>query len=144
MNFNWFKNNVERIEPQIINEQEKDNLLNQIKMGQYPKSFNESNMFRIISDRLAEQHPFNPDAIKIIYCYDQILKLENYVKNKSLPPETYQKIMTLGGIDSYFAMYFMMVRTLMIRLKIRDDFMFMNDDLHRRHLKHIKSLINQI
>jgi len=144
MNFNWFKNNVEKLESQIIDMEQDNTFIQQIKMGQYPNSFQQSNMFRIISDRLAEQHPYNSDAIKIIYCYDQILKLENYVKNKSLPSEYYLKINALGGIDSYYSLYFMMVRHLMQRLKMRDDFMFMNDDLHRRHLKNIKSLIKKI
>jgi len=143
MDFTWFKSNVNKLESLII-DKNNSNLIQQIKMGQYPPSFSHSNMFRIISDRLAEQHPYNPDAIKIIYCYDQILKLENYVKTKNLPREYLTKINNLGGIDSYYSLYFMMVRNLMQRLKMRDDFMFMNDDLHRRHLKNIKNLIKQI
>jgi hypothetical protein len=144
MNFINFLNNIDKIESNLVNLKELDDLTYQIKMGKYPSSFSKSDMFKIILDRLSEIHPFHPDAIKIIYCYDQILQFRNQVHQKNLDPKFYQKVSSLGGIDNYLALYFMMVRNLMTRLKMRDDFMFMNDHLHQETLKFIRAQIKTI
>jgi hypothetical protein len=139
-----FLNNVEKIESNLVNLKELDDLTYQIKMGNYPVSFLKSDMFKIILDRLSELHPYHTDAIKIIYCYDQILQFRNQVQQKKLDPKLYQRVSSLGGVDNFLALYFMMVRNLMTRLKMRDDFMFMNDHLHHETLKFIKAQIKNI
>jgi len=136
--------NQDKIESTLIDFNQLEDLTYQIKMSKYPMSFNKSDMFKVILDRLAEQYPFHPDAIKIIYCYDQILQFRNQVHQKKLDPKLYQRVSSLGGIDNYLALYFMMVRNLMTRLKMRDDFMFMNDHLHHETLKFIRAQIKTI
>lgn len=140
MEYNWVKDNYNDLDEYIFKSDIED-LKKEIKMGRYPKSFGEIGLYRVMSDRLAEEHSDSIYALKIIYCYDVVLKFENELKEDKLYESRLEKIERLGSLSNYIGLYFLMSRYLLLKLKMRDDLVFTNDELHRISLRNIQSLL---
>lgn len=112
------------------------------KKGDYPKSYKESGLIKIIHDKLIELNGNCKELHLIRKYYDIILTIQIQAQNKNLSQEYLELIKKHKNIDNLIAHLFLMIRNHMLQLKIRDDLILSNDHLHRTHLKKIKFFLS--
>lgn len=105
--------------------------------GKYPKSFIKSDLIKITHDRLLELSGNCNEVNKIIYYYDLILTFQSEIEKNKLSEYFTQQLKLFKTINNLIGFYFNNIRTIMIKLNIRDDLVIQNDHLHRTHLKTI-------
>jgi len=105
--------------------------------GKYPKSFIKSDLIKIAHDRLLELSGNCSEVNKIIYYYDLILTFQIEIEKNKLSQYFIQQLKLFKTIPNLIGFYFNNIRTIMMKLNIRDDLVLQNDHLHRTHLKTI-------